>query len=207
MPNENDATIEEKPTPPESSPEEKSSNDENLNISEDEKTQEDELGSGIENYDKRFKQVYSKMKKKEREIEEMQKKLEKKDTTEEQSNFIPETWEQVFETFEQRQQQKLVAQTKKEKELEAQINGQIQEVKKLYKDLNDDEIWDYMAEQGVTNVYEAATKINAKKLDNKDNKSVSGKIGSTSKNASAGKSELSYEQIHNISLDDIKLPD
>ena len=213
MPNENDAN-EEKETPADSSTEEKTSEETTSTVSEDDKTQkEEELGSGIDNYDSRFKQVYKNWKEEQRQRLELEEKLASKpDEPKEEEGFEPKTWDEVFTKVEERLNKKQYSEeerlNKKQyseeeriKEVEKKITADIAQIKQVNPQLNEDEIWDYMVKNKITNVFEAYTKLSAK-VDNKDNKQVASKIGSSSKNTS-GKGTMSYDQLRKMSLDDI----
>jgi len=202
-----DAIDKEKDTSADSSTEKQTSNDSTTNVSEDDETQdEEELGSGIENYDNRFKQLYREKKEIEREKAELESRLENNKSAEPESEdeFVPNTWNEVFEKLEQRLINKQETESERLAQVEQQINSDLQEVKKLYPDIDDDDMWDFMAENKIVNVYEAAAKFLKDNPNVNENKQVSAKMGS--KNTS-GKAAVTYEQIHNKSLDDLTLPE
>jgi len=207
MPDTNDATIEEKVTPSESSTEEKTSNESDSNVSEDEQTQDKEdLGSGIKSYDDRFRQIYKQMKNGQRKIEELETKqvtkpAEQKPTEE----FSPNTWDDVVEFVEKKQLAKSEIENKEIAKITQGLEKDMVEAKKLNLTTDEDKVWNYMAEKGIDNVFEAITKLNAE-VNSSANKEVASKIGSRSQNV-MGKSEISYEQLHNTSLEDLELPD
>ena len=198
MLNVEDAKLEEKVTPPESSTEEKTSKEE-PNVSEDDKTQEDELGSGSEKFDQRFKEVY-------REKKELERRLAEKETVtkpdEPEEEFEPKTWNDVLTKVESDLLKKEEAKAAKLKEVEAQVTREINDLKRVDKSIDEDKLWNFMIENKINNVYEAYTKMGHTTTG--ENKSVSEKIGKGSQN-STGKSGLSYEQLHRMSLDDIDL--
>lgn len=202
-----DATNEEiKATPPSSSDENKPDNSNSLNASESDKTQDEgELGSDSQKFNERFKSVYSKMKEYERTIEELN--GNKKSI----SNQIPETEKEALDAlygyFKQKDIEQERAKEEKLNEAIANINSQLDEIKKSYPSINKDEVWEFMEKNGITSPFEAVLKINAeleKKNLNKDNKDASQKIGAgkPAKNI-AGK--MTYDQLKKMSLDDISL--
>jgi vacuolar-type H+-ATPase subunit I/STV1 len=100
---------------------------------------------------------------------------------------------------------------KREKEMENKsideffdrTSKSIAEVRKVYPKLTEDEIWDYMAEKNIQDVFRASLELTAR--NNSSSKDTSAKIGSGHKNA-AGGAGMSYEQLHKLKLDDITLP-
>jgi predicted RNase H-like nuclease (RuvC/YqgF family) len=204
MLNENDANIEEKETPQESSTETKTTSSDDREVakeSKDSQTQED-LGSS--RFSDRFKQIYGEKKRLERENEEL--KAQIKPVEAEEKDDIPATWDEAEEKlltkFEQRQAEKIKADEAKLEKFQKQLNRELSETKKVYKDIDEDKLWDYMAQNGITNVFEAAAKMQT--VNNSGNKEVSSKIGSGSKNTTE-KPQMTYEQLHNTSLDDLSL--
>jgi predicted RNase H-like nuclease (RuvC/YqgF family) len=194
-----DAVIEEKATPPVPSTEEKTSKETTPNASEGEKTQEEELGSGIENFDKRFKEVYREKKDLERQLAETKKPAE----TEAKA---PETWDEAVDFIEKRMTSKAETEQKQMVEIEKKMVTDFTETKKIYPELDEDKVWDYMAEHKLLNVFEAVTKMKAEEhVSNEANKNVASKIGSASANTS-GKTSMTYAELHKTSLDDITLP-
>lgn len=194
----NDADNKEKATSADSSTDEKTDS----NVSEDDKTQDDELGSGIKNYDTRFKEIYRQKKELERENEELKTKVV--EPADSETDFNPTSWDEVIEKVETRLSQK---QTQKEKTIEAElsnVNKQIADLKELNPKLDEDKIWQYMEANKTLNVYEAFIKTNKEvgETTPKDNKQVAGKIGSNTQNATS-KPAMSYEELHRKGLDDI----
>jgi hypothetical protein len=190
MPESKDAVLE-KETPTESSPEEKTSKDTTSNSSEADKTQkEEELGSGISDYDKRFKEVYRLKMEAERRVKELESQVNK--PVEEVKT--PDNWDEAIDYIETKLTAKQQKQEQAAKALEEKINAEITEVKKIYPEIKDNDVWDYMVNKKITNVFEAATKLKAEKFSNEENKQVSSKIGSSSKN-SEGKTERTYDEL------------
>lgn len=206
MPDNNDAQVEEKETPTESSTEEKTSNEESTDGSEPAKTPaEDELGSGIKNYDQRFKDIYRDLKEAERKNKELESKInsvkEPEKPKEENKTNDFNTWDEVFEAFEKRQAIKAESRDKEIKSAMGKVEADIAKVKETFGDIDENAIWDYFEKNKTMNVFEAAMFVQ-NNTSNKESKSVSSKIGSSSKN-STGKPARSWHELHNTSLDDI----
>ncbi len=194
-----------KTTPPASPADEKNDKPEAPAGSEPAKTPENEdLGSGIKTYDERFKKVYGRMKDLERENATL-KTVPKKDEPPASDDWQPKTWDEVLDKAEERILTKTQKEQQKMAEVSAKIEADIAEAKKLYPDLSVDEVWDYMDKNKVLNVHEAVIKMHIDKPpSNAKNKQTAAKIGA----GTAGKSSkgMSYEELHNKSLDDINLP-
>ena len=165
---------------------------------------EEDLGSGIKTYDERFKKVYGQMKVLERENETL-KNTPKKDEPLASDDWQPKTWDEVLDKAEERILTKTQKEQQKMAEVSAKITADIAEAKKLYPDLSEDEVWDYMDKNKVLNVHEAVIKMHIDKPpSNAKNKQTAAKIGA----GTAGKTAktISYAELHNKSLDDINLP-
>ncbi|MFA5346337.1 MAG: hypothetical protein WC315_08720 [Candidatus Omnitrophota bacterium] len=199
MPEVKDAVVEEKATPPVPSTEEKTSKETTPNASEGEKTQGEELGSGIENFDKRFKEVYREKKDLERQLAETKKPAE----TEAKA---PETWDEAVDFIEKRIVSKAETENKQMAEIEKKMVTDFTETKKIYPELDEEKVWDYMAEHKLLNVFEAVTKMKAEEhVSNEANKETASKIGSASANTS-GKTSMTWAELHKTKLEDIDLP-
>jgi vacuolar-type H+-ATPase subunit I/STV1 len=193
--------VEEKATLPESSPEEKISNETAPDGSEPEKTPEEELGSGIKNYDERFKQIYREKKELERKNAELASK-----TNPVAELKSPETWDEAADLIETRLKTKAEKEEQEREQTYKKINADFSAAKKTFPDLDEDKVFEYMANNKILNVFEAATRMKADEhVSNEANKKVASKVGSSSANSS-GKSPLTYAELHRVSLDDIKLP-
>jgi len=204
-----DAIIEEKVTPTESSTEEKTSKEESTEGSEPAKTPaEDELGSGSSKYDERFSKIYGEKMRLEKENAELKSKEPpaKEPEAKVEDDFDPKTWNEVADYIEKRQVAKQKANASKVSLEMNRMNQDISKVKEKFPDVTEEQIWDYLEKNTSTNVFEAVLNIQAGSPSNKENKEISSKIGSGSKNTT-GKSSMTYEEIHNTSLDDIQLPD
>lgn len=207
MPEQIDAT-EEKGTPPDSSPEQKTSEDEPTDGSEPAKTpEEDDLGSGIKSYDERFKAIYKEKKDLERENEELKTSQEETTANPEPQTpdaWQPKSWEEVFDKFRSQIDTEYKAEDERVAAVETQINKDLAEAKKIYPDIDDDKIWDYMAENKIINVFEAVTKFKNQPASNEPNKQVSAKVG-TGKGVGKPGKELEYQDLHNTPLDELTL--
>ena len=190
----NGAIEEEKPTPPESPAGEKTT----PSVSEDEQTQEEELNSGIENFDNRFKEVYRNWKEAERKLEGTK---EVKPTPEEPEE-PPATMNELYEKVEKRLENKAQLKEKEISNAMTVVNRDIAYLKTVDPELDEEKLWEYMEKNKTLNVLEAYTK--GVSLNN-ESKKLANKIGSNEKNAT-GKAEMSYEQLRNTDWDDIQLP-
>jgi len=196
----NDAIIEEKDNSSVSSNEEKTSEEAKSNIREDAKNTDDsELGSGSEKYDSRFKNVYAKLKESERRVEELESKEPPKE-----EEFEPQTWKDVANYVEKNLTSRQQTEEQRKVEIITKINADIMEIKKVDSLITEDEIWECMDKNEITNPFQAYIKIKENRPLSDDKKKISSKIGSGSQNSS-GKSEMTYQQLHKTSLDDLRM--